>query len=151
MYLFESCPKTKKKEHTGQCDQYLKTRATENHKVMNPQGVKISVATRKFLFRVWTFNFNFVQLSVINIRLYLSLQFSNVSGSTSVLLLLWGKQDATSGKWRKSRRWRPSIEVEEINAKAVEERRKETPAYEGFERARKPEQVGQRFLWAKSS
>ena len=63
-----------------------------------------------------------------------------------MLLLLLGKQDATSGKWRKSKRWRPSIEVEEINAKAVEERRKETPAYEGFERARKPEKVGQSFF-----
>ena len=31
-------------------------------------------------------------------------------------------------------------------AKAVEERRKETPAYEGLERARKPEKVGQSFF-----
>ena len=63
-----------------------------------------------------------------------------------LLLLLLGKQDAASGKWRKSKKWRPSIEVEEINARAVEERRRETPAYEGLERARKPEQDGQSFF-----
>ena len=38
------------------------------------------------------------------------------------------------------------MEAEEIKAKAVEERRKETPAYEGLERARKPEKVGQSFF-----
>ena len=65
-YLFKSCPKTKKKEHTGQCDQYLKTCTTEDHKVMNPQGVKISVATRNFLFRVSSYH-NFIKLSVTNI------------------------------------------------------------------------------------
>ena len=41
--------------------------------------------------------------------------------------------------------------MEEINAKAVEERRKETASYEGFERARKPEKkLVKAFLWAKS-
>ena len=67
------------------------------------------------------------------------------------MLLLLGKQDATSGKWRKSKRRRPSIEVEEINAKAVEERRKETPSYEGFERARKPKKLVNAFLSAKAN
>ena len=67
-----------------------------------------------------------------------------------MLLLLLGKQDATSGKWRKSKRRRPSIEVEEINAKAVEERRKETPAYEGFERARKPEKSWSKLFYGLS-
>ena len=40
----------------------------------------------------------------------------------------------------------------ENNAKAVEKRRKETPAYEGFERARKPEKSWSKlFLWAKAN
>ena len=38
----------------------------------------------------------------------------------------------------------------ENNAKAVEERRKETPAYEGFERARKPEKIWSKLFYGLS-